>query len=155
MIIGYSKERIIKELQSLKDYQNNIADNEYNSQFLIYKEDIINEDLYNNYCCKQLENIQNDVPKNKHDQGNYKDKPKINQKKMSSNLSYYKNLDLFSSLPTNSSYKKLSLNNLYKNLDYDLEYFDLYYSFKYIIKNLEFKFSSFNNMFFNETSNEN
>ena len=132
MIIEYTKEEIIEQLQILKEYQDDVSDNKYNTQF--YKNHLNKKK--NSKCLQNQKDYYiniNDVKKTKPSLGNH---------------SVFNNLDSLSSLFKDSDYlnnKDLELYDEIKTNDNTFQYFDLFYIFDYILTNLTFHISNFKN----------
>lgn len=119
MNIRYSKDYIIKELQSLKDYQVNISDNTYNN--LITKKSYEGNDSYqklkSNLNCNKKERSKNKYK----DHNNY-----LKDTKISRNFSStYDNLDSLSQISPNldcnyQKYEDTFINNFLNFIFLDL-----------------------------------
>lgn len=128
MIIEYSKDEIIEQLQILKNYQDDISDNIYNTQF------------YKHYINKKKSNMYKYSTCLQNQKGYY-----INIKKEESgNSSIYNNLDSLSSLFENSSYlcnKDVESYDKVENNYNAFQYFDLFYIFDHILTNFNLHIS--------------
>lgn len=151
MIIGYSREQIIKELLDLKEYDNDISESKYNSQFLKNKKEKFIEDEESIESHNQ-ENLYK--KRQEYKEQRYNIKYSFRKKKILNNfssldnnldsLSLDSNLDLLSSLDTNlnnSDLKYKKFFDTFENKNYIFQYYNISSPFKCFLKKINLYFS--------------